>query len=204
MPIDSGNQWSLMRKTKKKEKVGHVNNAQLLSLLTLSPNQAIISWNFGTWFRLPPIPIYIHSVFQCKRTIIKFKKKKENQNTCLRSSRDKLDMAKNLVASLPVMRPSLSENTKCTVKYFQKTKKYFLKKNHWKMNCAVLYLNQRNWTTPYRSSGVLWSTNRLGSGRTPLIAEKLRNRVFEMLRFNAFYLLREQKTWALNDDEDLH
>ena len=76
---------------------------------------------------------------------------KTPQSLCMLLEWRKLDMAKNLGASLPVMRPSLSEKRSA----------------RWNFNA--------------------WD---------PV--------VFKMLCFNVVYLLREQKTWALNDNEDLH
>lgn len=139
MPIDSGNQWSLMRKTKKKEKVGHVNNAQLLSLLTLSPNQAIISWNFGTWFRLPPIPIYIHSVFQCKRTIIKFKKKKGKPEYLLKIFAGQIGHGEKLGGITPRNAAIAIWKHKVHGEIFSEDQKIFFKKKSLKdeLCCAV-------------------------------------------------------------------
>jgi len=65
-----------------------------------------------------------------------FQSKKQQQQTktgkhktCLRSCRDKLDMEKNLVASLPVMRPSLSEKNEVYGEFLKKNKEH---KSHWK------------------------------------------------------------------------
>lgn len=118
-------------------------------------------------------------------------------------------MEKNLVASLPVMRPSLSKKGSVRWNFWRKNKE---NKNHWKMCCAEVYCTWISAIEPVLVDRLVFFGARTDWDRVELhwSQKKLRNREFEISQrsrccvLSFFYRFRELKTRALNDDDDLH